>query len=169
MDGPAVQAAKDLGLRVAASTSDFSDSEIIYRLKQSPREPVKYQYLLVSENADDAPRVDVLSLASFARAKERLKKKAKGGAGIEITVAQARKMDATGVAKWIADASDLYRFCQSAGFQFILSSGADSPQGTVSGQSLDALLKMIGIDPQRHWKETGEWLESRLERRVRRR
>lgn len=169
MGGPAVPAAKALGLRVATSTDNFSDTEIIYRLTQPPREPVKYQYLLVSENADDAPRVDVLSLASFARAKERLKKKAKGGAGIEITVAQARKMDATGVAKWATDAGDLYRFCQSAGFQFVLSSGADSPSGTVSGQSLDALLRMMGIDPQRHWKEMDEWLESRLQRRVRRR
>ena len=130
---------------------------------------MKYHYLLVSENADDAPRVDVLSLTSFARAKERLKKKAKGGAGIEITVAQARKMDAAGVAKWIADAADLHKFCQSAGFQFVLSSGADSTSSTVSGQSLDALLRMMGIDPQRHWEEMGEWLESRLERRVRRR
>ncbi len=124
--------------------------------------------MLVSENADDAPRVDVLSLKNFARAKERLKKK-KGGAGIEITVAQARKMDAAGVARWVSDARDLYQFCRSSGFQFILSSGADSPTSAVSGQSLDALLKIMGIDPQKHWEEMGEWLESRLERRVSRR
>jgi hypothetical protein len=164
----AIQAAKSLGLRVAADADDFSDSEIIYRLARPPHEPGKYQYLLVSENPDDAPRVDVLSLKNFARAKERLKRK-KGGAGIEITVAQARKMDAASVAKWVSDARELYQFCKSSGFQFILSSGTDSPAGTVSGQSLDALLKMMGADPKRHWQDMEEWLESRLERRVRRR
>lgn len=130
---------------------------------------MKYPYLLVSENADDAPRVDILSLKNFARAKEKLKKKAKGGAGIEITVAQARKMDAAGAARWVSDARDLYQFCRSSGFQFVLSSGADTPAGTVSGQSLDALLKMIGVEPQRHWQDMNEWLESRLGRRVHRR
>lgn len=164
----AIPAAKTLGLRVAANTGDFSDNEIIYRLARPPHEPGKHQYLLVSENPDDAPRVDVLSLKNFARAKERLKKK-KGGAGIEIMISQARKMDAAGVARWISDAKDLYQFCQSSGFQFILSSGADSPASAVSGQSLDALLKMMGVDPQRHWREMNEWLESRLERRIRRR
>lgn len=164
----AIPTAKSLGLRVAANAGDFSDDEVIYRLAVPPHEPGKYQYLLVSENPDDTPRVDILSLKNFARAKERLKKK-KGGAGIEITVAQARKMDAAGVARWISDASDLYQFCKSSRFQFILSSGAESPASAVSGQSLDALLKMMGIDPQRHWQEMEEWLESRLERRVRRR
>jgi hypothetical protein len=165
---PAIQAARSLGLRVAVNADNFSDTEIIYRLARPPYEPGKYQYLLVSENVDDAPRVDVLSLKNFARAKDRLKKK-KAGAGIEITVAPARKMDAAGVAKWVSDAGDLYQFCRSSGFQFILSSGADSPAGAVSGQSLDALLKMMGVDPQRHWQDLEKWLESRLERRVRRR
>lgn len=164
----AIQTAKSLGLRVAANAGDFLDDEIIYRLAKPPHEPGRHPYLLVSENPDDAPHADVLSLKNFARAEERLKKK-KGGAGIEITVAQARKMDAAGVARWFSDARDLYQFCQSSGFQFILSSGADSPASAVSGQSLDALLKMMGIGPQRHWQEMEKWLESRLERRVRRR
>jgi hypothetical protein len=164
----AIPAAKSLGLRVAASAGDLSDNEVIYRLARPPHEPGKYQYLLVSENPDDAPRVDVLSLKNFARAKERLKKK-KTGAGIEITIAQARRMDAAGIARWVSDAHDLYQFCKSSGFQFVLSSGAESPASTVSGQSLDALLKMMGIDPQRHWQDMEKWLESRLERRVRRR
>jgi hypothetical protein len=129
---------------------------------------VKYDYLIVSENIDEASRADILVLRDFRRAKERLKKKAKGGgAGIEITVQQARKMDAIGVARWIADAHDLYEFCQSSGFQFILSSGAGSPSEVVSGQSFDAMLKMTEIDPQKHWRELAGWLESRLERRVR--
>ncbi|UVS69621.1 hypothetical protein NWT39_02260 [Nitrososphaera viennensis] len=123
--------------------------------------------MVVSENIDEISRVDILVLRDFRRAKERLKKKAKGGAGIEITIEQARKLDAAGVARWVADAHDLYEFCQSSGFQFILSSGASSPAGAVSGQSFDAILKMMGIDPQKHWKEMNSWLEFRLGRRVR--
>jgi hypothetical protein len=165
----AVSAAKALGLRVgaAAAASEFSDTDIIYRLKNLPPKPVKYDYLLVTENIDEVSRTDILALRDFRRAKEKLKKKAKAGAGIEITVEQARRMDAAGVARWVSDAYDLYEFCQSSGFQFVLSSGAGSPAGTVSGQSFDAILKVIGVDPCEHWKELAGWLESRLERRVR--
>ncbi|MEO9363342.1 MAG: hypothetical protein ABI348_05515 [Nitrososphaera sp.] len=164
----AVSAAKALGLRVGvAAASEFSDTRVVYRLKNSPPKPVKYDYLLVSENVDEASRVDILVLRDFRRAKEKLKKKVKAGAGIEITVEQARRMDAAGVARWVSDAHDLHEFCQSSGFQFILSSGANSPAGIVSGQSFDAILKVIGVDPRKHWEELAGWLESRLERRVR--
>lgn len=128
---------------------------------------MKYDYLIVSENVDNVSRVDILGLRDFQRAKDRLKRKSKGGAGIEITIEHARKMDARGVARWIADAHDLYEFCQSSGFQFILSSGAGAPTAAVSGQSFDAILKLIGIEPHKYWMELATWLESRLERRVR--
>ncbi|HVX02204.1 MAG TPA: hypothetical protein VHA09_03545, partial [Nitrososphaera sp.] len=164
----AALAAKALGLKrvgVADAASDefSSDAGIIYRLKNPPPQPVKYDYLTVSENVGDISRIDILVLGDFRRVKDKLKKKSKGGAGVEITVEQARKQDATGIARWVADAYDLYKFCQSSGFQFILSSGASSPHGIVSGQSFDVILKMVGIDPQKHWSELAGWLASRLE------
>jgi hypothetical protein len=36
----------------------------------------------------------------------------------------------------------------------------------VSGPCLDAILKICGIEPQRHWQEMNEWLEARLSGRV---
>lgn len=164
-------AAKALGLKVVgiatvAGESPF-DMAAVYRLKNPPPKPVKYDYLTVTENAEEVSRVDILALRDFRRTKEKLKRKARGGAGIEVTVEQARRQDPVGVARWVADARDLYKFCQSSGFQFILSSGASSPSRVVSGQSFDAVLKMMDIDPQNHWRELAGWLEARLGRRVR--
>ncbi len=138
---------------------------VIYRLKKTPDTPVKYQYLVVSEDIENG-RADMLMISNFRRAKDHLKKKARKGIGLEVMVAPARKMDAIGVAKWFEDLRDLYSFCHSSRCQFVLSSGANSMNEMVSGPCLDAILKNCGIDPQEHWDEMNEWLESRLSRRV---
>jgi hypothetical protein len=162
-------AAKSLGLQVigVAESSTFVNLESIYRVRALPQKPNKYNYLIVSENFNDLSRTDILTIKDFRVAKERLRKKTKGsGAGIEITIDRVRKMDAVGVSRWIADAHELYEFCLSSGFQFILSSGANSPTATVSGESFDSLLSLIGIDVARYWRDLNQWLEYRLERRV---
>lgn len=137
---------------------------VIYRLKKAPESPVKYPYLVVSDNVDEP--ADVLTIRDFRRAKEKLKKKTKKGIGLEVAVAPARKMDAVGVGKWLQDIKDLYSFCHSSRCQFIISSGAPSMQEMVSGPCLDAILKNCNIDSQRHWLEMDVWLEARLSRRV---
>ncbi|MEO9295267.1 MAG: hypothetical protein ABI347_06680 [Nitrososphaera sp.] len=139
---------------------------VICRLRQKPAKAVKYDYLVVSDNIEDASWVDVVTVRDFRRVKEKLKKKARAGLGLEMIVAHARKMDATCAAKWLADVSELYSFCRSAKCQLILSSGADTSYSMVSGQCLDAILQVCGIDPERHWAEMSAWLASRLGRRV---
>jgi hypothetical protein len=119
----------------------------IHRLRQKPAKAVKFDYLLVSENVEDASWADVITIKDFRRLKEKLKKKARPGLGLEMVVAQARKMDSAAAGRWLADISDLYNFCQSAKCQFILSSG----EGMISGQCLDAILETCGIDSQKHW------------------
>jgi hypothetical protein len=151
---------------VVPEVNEFADLSVIYRLKVRAPTPVKYNYLVVSENVDDISRIDILTLRDFHRVKDRLKRKSKVGAGLEITIEHARKMDARCAARWVADALALYEFCQSSGFQFILSSGADAPTAAVSGECFDAILKLIGIKPRKYWMELATWLESRLERRV---
>lgn len=126
---------------------------------------MKYPYLVVSDDLENG-RADVLTIGSFRRAKEHLKKKPRKGIGIEVMIAPARKMDGVSVAKWFEDIRDLYSFCHSSRCQLVLSSGASSMHEMVSGPCLDAILKTCGIDPQNHWKEMNEWLESRLSRRV---
>lgn len=138
---------------------------IIHRLRQSPARAVNYQYVVVSENVEDMPRLDVLAIKEWGIIKEKLKKKMKPGVGLEMAVAPARKMMDAG--RWFSDVCELYDYCQSSGCQFILSSGANSPYAMVSGQCFDAILETSGIDPKKHWYAMEKWLESRFARRVR--
>lgn len=138
---------------------------VICRLRQKPK-AVKYDYLIVSDSIEDASWADVITIRDLRRVKEKLKKKARAGLGLEMTIAQARKMDAAGAAKWLADISELHSFCQSSRCQFILSSGADSSYSMVSGRCLDAILETCSIDPEKHWAAMSSWLASRLGRRV---
>jgi hypothetical protein len=137
---------------------------IIYRLRNVPPAPVKYQYLTVSDNIDDP--ADLLMISDFRKVKERLKKKVKKGTGLEITVRPARKMDAAAVARWFDCVNELYAFCHSFHCQFILSSGAGSAYEMVSGPCLDAILKTADVDPQSHWHNMAQWIEGKLSKRV---
>jgi hypothetical protein len=147
--------------------TDNPKGDAIRRLSQKPPRAVKYDYLVVSENVEDASWADAITIKDLRRVKEKLKKKARPGVGLEMAIVPARKMDSECTARWLVDVSELYNFCQSARCQFILSSGADSPQSMVSGQCLDAILEICGIDPQKHWNSMSLWLASRLGRRVR--
>ena len=150
--------------KVAVANGDLQNRGVMHRLRQSPGRAVNYSYIVVSENAEDMPRIDIIAVRDFSRMKEKLKKKVKPGIGLEMQVAPARKMDA---GRWFSDVRDLYNFSRSSGCQFILSSGADSPHAMVSGLCFDAILETSGIDPEEHWGSVQEWLESRLARRVR--
>jgi hypothetical protein len=138
---------------------------IIYRLKKIPSAPVKYPYLTVSESVD-VLTADLLTIRDFRKLKERLKKKVKQGTGLEVTVTPVRRMDASAVGKWFDCVNELYLFCHSSRCQFILSSGARSAYEMVSGRCFDAMLKTVGVDPQSHWHNMGEWLEAKLSKRV---
>ncbi len=121
---------------------------------------------MVSDRIDDIQHADLVTVQNFDRARERLKKKIRAGAGLEVQVAPARAMDATAVARWLSQVRNLYRFCRLARCQLVVSSGATSLHRMVSGRSMDALLQECGIDPVRYWAELEMWLESRLGRRV---
>jgi RNase P/RNase MRP subunit p30 len=149
---------------VIATTCEFAGA--IRRVTKKPPEPAKYQYLVVSDKIEDVQHADLVMVQNFDRAQERLKKKIRTGAGLEVQVAQARAMDARAVARWLSQVRDLYRFCRLARCQLVISSGSTSPHGMVSGRSLDALLQECGIDPARYWAELERWLESRTARRV---
>jgi RNase P/RNase MRP subunit p30 len=138
---------------------------VVYRLNGTPQSPVKYPYLVVSEDIENG-RADMLMINNFRRAKDHLKKKARNGVGLEVMLAPARKMDSVAVAKWIEDLRDLHTFCHMSRCQFVLSSGANSMHEMVSGPCLDAILRTCGIDPQIHWREMNKWLEGRVARRV---
>jgi RNase P/RNase MRP subunit p30 len=127
---------------------------------------VDFQYLVVSANIKDSSRVDIITIDNFRAVKDQLKKEAKAGLGIEITIDSVRNRSSPEIASWLQQAKDLVKFCKLSRCQFILSSGAESPDRQVSGQSLDAVLRIIGIEPQSYWQELERWLDSRLALRV---
>jgi len=127
---------------------------------------VDFQYLVVSANIKDSSRVDIITIDNFRTVKDRLKKEAKSGLGIEITIDSVRNRSSPEIASWLQQAKELIKFCKMSRCQFILSSGAELPDRQVSGQSLDAVLRIIGIEPQSYWQELGRWLDSRLALRV---
>lgn len=127
---------------------------------------MKYPYLVVSDKIEDVQRADLVLIQNFEKTKEKLKKKIRAGAGLEVQISQARAMDAKNVAKWLGQVRDLYLFCKLARCQLVITSGATSQWGMVSGRSFDALLQECGIEPSRYWQELEAWLESRLSRRV---
>jgi hypothetical protein len=151
--------------RVGAPFDGKVREGVVYRLQRAPPAPVKYPYLIVSNNIDDS-HADVIMLTNFRNAKDRLKKKVRKGMGLEVTIAQARKMDGAGAARWLADIRDLQEFCHLARCQLVLSSGAKSANEMVSSLCLDAILRVCGIEPQRHWHDMNRWLDARLSRRV---
>jgi len=137
---------------------------VIYRLAKVPPQPVKYQYLTVSDDPNGS--ADLLMIKDFRRMQEKLKKKVRKGIGLEVVIAPVRKFDAGAVARWFENVNELHSFCHSSRCQLVLSSGASSMNEMVSGPSLDAILKNCGIDPESHWREMNDWLDSKLSRRV---
>lgn len=140
------------------------DEGAIYRLRNSPSHAVHYPYLVVSENVGEP--ADILTIRDFKKVKKEMNKKLRKGTGLEMIISPARKMDSISLAKWFSSLADLYNFCHWSRCQFIISSGATSKYEMVSGPCLDAILKTIGIEPQKYWSDLSKWLEQRLERNV---
>jgi hypothetical protein len=156
---------KALSISIAGVPFDGKVREgLICRLRTAPPPAVNYPYLVVSEDVSET--ADILMIKDFNKVKKQLKKKVKKGTGLELTVNPARKMDGGSVGKWFSNLSDLYAFCHSSRYQFILSSGATSEYEMISGRCLDAILKTVGIEPQAHWRKMGKWLEEKLLRNV---
>jgi hypothetical protein len=156
---------KALSISIAGVPFDGKVREgLICRLRTAPAPAVNYPYLVVSEDVSET--ADILMIKDFNKVKKQLKKKVKKGTGLELTVNPARKMDGGSVGKWFSNLSDLYAFCHSSRYQFILSSGATSEYEMISGRCLDAILKTVGIEPQAHWRKMGKWLEEKLLRNV---
>jgi RNase P/RNase MRP subunit p30 len=140
---------------------------IIYRLNRIPDVPVKYPYIVVSDDNDtNNSHVDLVTINDFRRAKEHLRRRRKKRIGFEVLISTARKMDGSEVAKWLEDVRELHSLCHSSGLQFVLSSGSKSLYEMVSGPCLDAILKNCDIEPKEHWDEMNEWLDVRLSREV---
>ena len=156
--------------KIGTPLEDAICEGIIYRLRSAPAGPVKYPYLIVSDNIENSNmsgHTDIITISSFRRAKDRLRKrKIRNGIGLEMMITPIRKLDGIGVAKWFEDIRELCLFCHSTHCQLILSSGANSICEMVSGRCFDAILRNCDIEPDKHWHEMEEWIEECLSRRV---
>ncbi len=152
--------------RIGAGFDGTARENVVYRLPSIPNSPAKFPFVAVSENIKTIQTVNVITLTNFSHAREHLKKYCKKGTGLEFMLNHARKMTGPDVARWFADIGEAYVFCESAGCQLILSSGAKALSEMISGRCFDAILKECGVDPDRHWQDMNTWLDRLLARRV---
>jgi hypothetical protein len=154
---------KILGLDIIGIESSYSTNinpveDIILRMAKKYPIADYYPYLIVSENIKTLDgKTDLFLIDPFQR-KDEIKRKAKRGLGIEISIAFAKKLDASMAGKWLKEVKTIYEFCKSNNCQFILSSGATSINELVSARSFESILKFIGVSPRNYWIEISEWL-----------
>lgn len=154
---------KILDLDIIGIDSNYSSKikpaeNIILRMDKKYPMGAYYPYLIVSDNIKTLHgKTDLFLIDPFQR-KDAIKSKAKRGLGVEISIAFAKKLNATMVGKWLKEVKSIYEFCKSNDCQFILSSGARSINELVSARSFESILKLIGISPKNYWNEVSEWL-----------
>jgi len=154
---------KILDLDIIGIDSNYSTNikpveNIILRMDTKYTMADYYPYLIVSDNIKTLDgKTDLFLIDPFQR-KDAIKSKAKRGLGVEISIAFAKKLNATMVGKWLKEVKSIYEFCKSNDCQFILSSGARSINELVSARSFESILKLIGVSPKNYWNEISEWL-----------
>lgn len=154
---------KILDLDIIGIDSNYSTNikpveNIILRMDKKYTMADYYPYLIVSDNIKTLDgKTDLFLIDPFQR-KDAIKSKAKRGLGVEISIAFAKKLNATMVGKWLKEVKSIYEFCKSNDCQFILSSGASSINELVSARSFESILKLIGVSPKNYWNEITEWL-----------
>jgi hypothetical protein len=154
---------KILDLDIIGIDSNYSTNikpleNIILRMDKKYTMADYYPYLIVSDNIKTLDgKTDLFLIDPFQR-KDAIKSKAKRGLGVEISIAFAKKLNATMVGKWLKEVKSIYEFCKSNDCQFILSSGARSINELVSARSFESILKLIGVSPKNYWNEITEWL-----------
>lgn len=154
---------KILDLDIIGIDSNYSSNinpveNIILRMDKRYTMADYYPYLIVSDNIKTLDgKTDLFLIDPFQR-KDAIKSKAKRGLGVEISIAFAKKLNATMVGKWLKEVKSIYEFCKSNDCQFILSSGARSINELVSARSFESILKLIGVSPKNYWNEISEWL-----------
>jgi hypothetical protein len=147
-----------IGIDSIYSTNIKPVENIILRMDKRYTIADYYPYLIVSDNIKTLDgKTDLLLIDPFQR-KDTIKSKAKRGLGVEISIAFAKKLNATMVGKWLKEVKSIYEFCKSNDCQFILSSGARSINELVSARSFESILKLIGVSPKNYWNEISEWL-----------
>lgn len=157
---------KILGLDMVGIDSNYAtDSlhreDVILRMDRKHSIADYCPYLIVTDNMKSLDANTDLFMSDPLQSKDGIKRKAKRGLGIEISVSSARKLEAHMLARWMRQAKFIHEVCNSNKCQFILSSGAYSIHEMVSARTIESILKFIGISATNYWEELSEWLETK--------
>ncbi len=150
----------------SGSMSNISPQENII-LRMDEKNPISdhFPYLIVTDNIRSLDTKTDLFLIDPFLGKDALKRKAKRGLGIEISISPVRKLEANLIARWLKELKSIYIFCQSNDCQFILSSGATSTNEMISARSFESILTVAGINPESYWKKMSDWLYTKTKAR----
>ncbi len=139
-----------------------SRCDIIIRVKNKSQVQGNFRQLVVCEDLSCVgSKTDLLTIQDFSRIRDNLKKKVRPHLGLEISIANVRRLDAEAIGRWLSQARSVYRVCKSARCQFIISSGAKSIFEMVSSRTFESILTMLSISPGNYWAELSAWLDSR--------
>jgi len=154
-----------IGIDSRTMSNIIPQENIILRMDKKNAIAYNFPYLIVADDIRSLDsKTDVFLIDAF-QGKDALKRKAKRGLGIEISISSARKLDAHSIARWLKELKSIYTFCQSNDCQFILSSGATSTNELISARSFESILTVAGIDPRTYWRKISEWLYSKTKAR----
>jgi hypothetical protein len=139
---------------------------IIIRLKHKPKNYLFYKYLIViDENetilSSKLPIFDIFNLKDFRNYRlilKQLKRLNRKNIGIEIKIKNIRVCNSYEIGKWVKCIKDVYKFCKLTHNQLILSSGAENEYETLSANTLNAMLKILEVEPTRYWNDLEKWL-----------
>ena len=157
---------KILGLDMVGIDSNYAtDSlhrqDVILRMDRKHSIADYCPYLIVTDNMKKLDANTDLFMSDPLQSKDGIKRKAKRGLGIEISISSARKLEAHMLGRWMRQAKYIHEVCNSNKCQFILSSGAYSIHEMVSARTIESILKFIGISATNYWEELSEWLETK--------
>ena len=150
-----------VGIDLNYVTDSLHREDVILRMDRKQSIADYCPYLIVSDNMKTLDANTDLFMIAPLQSKDGIKRKAKRGLGIEISISSARKLEAHMIGRWMRQAKSIHEICNSNKCQFILSSGAYSIHEMVSARTIESILKFIGISPTNYWEELSEWLETK--------
>ena len=150
-----------VGIDSKYATDSLHREGVILRMERKNSIADSCPYLIVSDNMKTLDANTDLCMIAPLHSNDGIKRKAKRGLGIEISICSARKLEAHMIGRWMRQVKSIYEVCNSNKCQFILSSGACSIYEMVSARTVESILKFMGISPTNYWEELSEWLETK--------
>ncbi|MFZ0357698.1 MAG: hypothetical protein WAL53_06165 [Nitrososphaeraceae archaeon] len=150
-----------VGIDSNYATDSLHREDVILRMDRKHSIADYCPYLIVTDNMKKLDANTDLFMSDPLQSKDGIKRKAKRGLGIEISISSARKLEAHMLGRWMRQAKFIHEVCNSNKCQFILSSGAYSIHEMVSARTIESILKFIGISATNYWEELSEWLETK--------